>query len=183
MFKPSVKLSVDPKVIIVKAERALNKRELEKLGQYDVYVGWPASARSLPDEDGKTASIALYAKANNYGVYTSKKQRIPARPFMNYAMNDKKFVNEREVALRIAVGAVRMKKIQALDVLDILGQTAVKNVRTSIKSGPWKPNSPITLLAKIKKAKGKDNGLAPRPLIDTGQMIDRVTYVVKERKI
>lgn len=186
MFKPQVKLSVEPKVIIAKAERGINLKELQKLGDYDVYVGWPSSARSEQDENGKTVAIATYAKANNYGTYTKtsigKKVRIPARPFMAYAMNNEKYADQREEVVQLGAKAIRRRRLDAREVLELLGTKGVENVRHSIKFGPWKENAASTLIRKLKKAHGKDNGLAPRPLIDTGQMIDRVTYVVKERQ-
>lgn len=185
MFKPQIKLSVEPKVIVAKTERAIGIKEFEKLGDYEVLVGWPSSARSEPDENGKTVSIARYAKANNYGTYTKtsigSKVRIPARPFVTHAINNEKYAEQREELVRQGAQAIRRKKLKAREVLELLGIKGVENVRHSIKFGPWKENAPATLIRKIKKARGKDNGLAPRPLIDTGQMIDRVTYVVKEK--
>lgn len=185
MFKPSIKLSVEPKVIITKVERALNKQELEELGKYDVYVGWASDARAVTNEDGKTVSIAVYAKANNYGTYTKtdtgKNVRIPARPFVTFAMNNEKYVDQREEVVQQGAKAIRRRQLTAKDVLGLLGTKGVENIRHSIKFGPWKENKVSTLIRKLVKARGKDNGLAPRPLIDTGQMIDRVTYVVKER--
>lgn len=185
MFKPSIKLSVEPKVIVARAERAVNRQELEKLGQYDVYVGWASDARAVTDESGKTVSIAVYAKANNYGTYTTtdkgKKVRIPARPFVTFAMNNEKYIDQREEVVQQGVKAIRRRQLTAKDVLGLLGTKGVENIRHSIKFGPWKENSVSTLIRKLAKSHGKDNGLAPRPLIDTGQMINRVTYVVKER--
>ena len=185
LFKPSIKLSVEPKVIIARVERAVNRQELERLGEYDVYVGWASDARAVTDEDGKTVSIAVYAKANNYGTYTKagngKRVRIPARPFVTFAMNNEKYVDQREEVVQQGAKAIRKRQLTAKDVLSLLGMKGVENIRHSIKFGPWKENSASTLIRKLAKAHGKDNGEAPRPLIDTGQMIDRVTYVVKER--
>lgn len=180
MFKPSIKFNVEPKVLVEKVGRDIDIKGLKEMGDYDVLVGWNTDAKAK-DENGKMISIAKYAKANNYGVYgKNEKQRIVPRPFVTNAINNEKYIEQREEVINRGVKAMRRNMLTAQDVLNALGIKGVENIRHSIKNGPWEANRPSTLIRKLLKSK-KNNGLAPKPLIDTGQMIDRVTYVIRER--
>ena len=53
------------------------------------------------------------------------------------------------------------------------GQQAQALIRKAIIEGNWEPNSPRTIARK-----GED----ARPLIDTGHMLNAVTYVVRDKK-
>ena len=177
VFKPSIKFNVSPDVIIKRLRKKTRIDEIKKMEGYDVLVGWNTDA--VNTEDGKQVSIAKYAKANNYGVY---KINLPARPFVTNAINNNKYIDERESVVEQGTKAIQKGKVTHFEVLTALGMTGVKNIRDSIKNGEWRINRPSTLIRKLNKHKGKDNGYAPRPLIDTGQMIDRVTYVIVEKK-
>lgn len=177
MFKPSIKFSVEPKVLVQRVKKKMHLNELQKMGEYDVLVGWNSDAVAT-DENNKKVSIAKYAKANNYGVYKTK---LPPRPFVTNAINNEKYIEEREEVVKQGGRAIERGKVTHFEVLTALGITGVKNIRDSIKNGNWRPNSVITTIRKLNKHKGKDNGYEPRPLIDTGQMIDRVTYVIREK--
>lgn len=155
----------------------MHLEELKKMGDYDVLVGWNSDAIAT-DENNKKVSIAKYAKANNYGVY---KNNLPPRPFVTNAINNSKYREEREEVVAKGSKAVEHGKTTHYEVLVALGITGVKNIRDSIKNGQWRQNSLTTIIRKLNKHKGKNNGYEPRPLIDTGQMIDRVTYVIREK--
>lgn len=177
MFKMFAKLSADPKAIITKAGKDIGIKKLKELNSYDVYVGWAADAKA--SDGDKVVSIAQYAKANNFGVF---KMNIPPRPFMNNAMENKKYIKQREEVIRRGMQAIKRNIIVPKDLFTLLGIEGVKNVRDSIKTGNWIPNAPSTYIRKMRKAGGKKNGKGVLPLIDTGQMIDRVTYEVRIRK-
>ena len=88
VFKPTIKMNVDPKVLTQRVKRKMHIAELQKMGEYDVLVGWNSDAIAT-DENNKRVSIAKYAKANNYGVY---KNKLPARPFVTNAINNNKYI-------------------------------------------------------------------------------------------
>ena len=177
MFRPTIKLNIDPKALVSRIRKKIHLDEVKKMADYDVLVGWNSDAIAT-DENNKKVSIAKYAKANNYGVY---KNNLPARPFVTNAINNNKYIEEREEVVNQGSKAIEQGRVGHMEVLTALGMTGVKNIRDSIKNGNWRPNSILTTIRKLNKHKGKDNGYAPRPLIDTGQMIDRVTYVIKEK--
>ena len=64
----------------------------------------------------------------------------------------------------------------------MMGTMAVNNVRDAILTGPWAPNAASTEARKLAKSKGKKSKYGVKPLIDTGDMINAVTYIVKEAK-
>lgn len=178
MFKPTIKLSIEPSALVSRVRKKIHLDEVKKMADYDVLVGWNSDAIAR-DENNKTVSIAKYAKANNYGVYT--KVKIPPRPFVTNAINNEKYIEQREEVVNQGTRAIEKGRVGHMEVLTALGMTGVKNIRDSIKNGQWRPNSIITTIRKLNKHKGKNNGYEPRPLIDTGQMIDRVTYVIRDK--
>lgn len=156
--------------------------ELERLSKSEIYVGFPESAKN---EDGLT--IAKYARWNNYGTFTHDEwggtsSRIPPRPFFTEGFYFEKYQEARTKLAKHLVRQITSGKLTAEQACAMMGTTAVNNVRDSILTGPWTPNSEATKARKLAKAKGKKSKYGVKPLVDTGDMINAVTYIVKDAK-
>lgn len=162
--------------------RDKHMKELEKLSRSEIYVGFPEGAKT---EDGLT--IAKYARWNNYGTFThdefgSVSSRIPSRPFFTIGFYFEKYQEMRTKLAKFLARQITSGKMTAEEACGRMGATAVNNVRDSILTGPWAPNSPATVARKLAKSKGKKSSYGVRPLVDTGDMIGAVTYIVKDAK-
>ena len=151
----------------------MNIDKLERLAAHNLLVGYPANSKT---KDGQ--SIAKYAKANNYGVYTGK-VRIPARGFMEYALTAKKYTQPRERLIESVIKNVNKTGLSPEVGLNRVGVQVVNHIRDSIRTGPWVANAPSVQAAKLKKSNGKGT---PKPLIDTGAMLRATTFLLVPRK-
>lgn len=180
MFSVSFSSNFDPKGAMARIRKNKHVRELEKLSKMYVYVGFPESAKN---EDGLT--IAKYAKWNNYGTYTHDEHgtttsRIPARPFFTEGFFFEKYQERRNKLAKRLVSMITSGKLTSEDACNRIGMQAVSDVRDAISTGPWVPNAPSTMARKLAKSKGKKSSGGVKPLIDTGDMIDSVTYIIDE---
>jgi hypothetical protein len=68
--------------------------------------------------------------------------------------------------------------------LNAAGQTAVSAVKTKIINGLEPPLSPRTVAARQRKRKGRKAQTAAQmtPLVDTAQLLNAYTYVIKKGK-
>lgn len=178
MFKVNFSNNIDPKKAIGKMRRDKHLGEFEKLVKSPIYVGFPSSSKN---EDGLT--IAKYARWNNYGTYThdggvGSNERIPPRPFFTLGFYFPKYQERRSKLAKELVRQVTKGVIDASEAAALMGIEAVNNVRDSILSGPWRPNSPSTTARKMAKSRGKKSKFGVKPLVDTGDMISAVTYIV-----
>ena len=92
--------------------------------------------------------------------------RIPERSFLRSTFDEK----NREWA-RITSEIVKKVDIRLMSTskgLSLLGLTAVNDVKSKLRKGPFAPLSPIT----IKRRTGN----SIKPLIDTAQMINSITF-------
>lgn len=174
-FKLSSMINV-PKALI-KLRRDKHVSEIEKLAKGAIYVGFPESAKN---DEGLT--IAKYARWNNYGTYMhdedgQKTGSIPPRPFFTKGFFFQKYLEERPRLAKQLLKQICSGKISANTAAELIGMKAVSQVRDAIRTGPWAPNAPSTMARKLKKSKGKKASLI-KPLIDTGDMINAVTYKV-----
>lgn len=178
MFKFVLSNNIDT----AKAQRKLRKdkniSEIEKLARGTIYVGFPASAKN---EDGLT--IAKYARWNNYGTFMHDENgnvtgRIPERPFFTEGFFFQKYVEKRGKLAAYLMKQLTNNKINAKRAAEMMGIEAVNNVRDAIKTGPWAPNAPSVEKRKLAKSRGKKSKYGVKPLIDTGDMINAVTYLV-----
>lgn len=118
-------------------------------------VGFPKSKSSR--------SNILKAAYNEFGT-----GHIPERPFMRTAMrvNRAKYLRtmKKDAQVILAKGGDGLLRAS----LDRLGAMAQGDIQHSITSGHWTPNAPSTI-----RAKGSS-----RPLIDTGEMRNSVTWAI-----
>lgn len=111
-------------------------------------------------------SMSLLANIHTYGSIT---QGIPARPFLVPALQDNqakyiKYLKSQTVPLLF--GRTTQAKV-----LGLLGEMAAADVKKYFTSGKFAPLSASTI-----KQKGSS-----RPLIDTGQLRQSITYSIERR--
>lgn len=99
--------------------------------------------------------------------YGSADGRIPERSFLRSTM-EKMHAGYRLLLRRLG-GAVATNRITADEALGIIGEKAVADVRATIRGGVSPANTPATI----------DRKGSSTPLIDTGQLINAITYEVK----
>ena len=102
---------------------------------------------------------------------------IPSRPFFRNAIkaNEQKW---GETAGRLIASAVE-GKIPKGQALDRLGALMAGDVQESILDGDFEPLKQATLDAR--QSKKRTQGVASKPLIDTGHMMRSVDYVVEKK--
>lgn len=167
-------------------------RGFKALTDKEVLVGVPDSTTNRDkDEAAGPATNATLAYSHDNG---SPAQNIPARPFMKPGIAaieqkaSRRFKAAAEAALKGNTGAVEKE----LSAVGLMAQDAIKQ---KIGEGPFEPLSEATLRARarrgrqgaIQELENRRQGLPPdasnaRPLIDTGQMRNSVTYVIREKK-
>jgi len=170
---------------------------LRSLAKIDVLVGVPEEESSR--EGGKVTNAELAFIHSN----GSPLNKIPPRPFIEPAIEDAENSEMISVELKKAAEAALDGKSdvmsRSLVRAGIQGQNAVRDWFTSPKNG-WAPNTPYTILQKLKKKKDSTSkaivryvdeggslsdisGLEgmTRPMIDTDQLRRSVTYVIREK--
>jgi len=133
-----------------------------------VLVGIPAEKTAREGDDtGVTNSLIGYI-----AEFGSPAQNIPARPWLMPGIKD----GEAKITTALKKTAVFVIRgdngaLQTgLEAVGLIAQTAVKN---RIVSGPFAPLAPATIAAR--KRRGHE-GI--KPLIETGQFLASVSYVV-----
>ena len=130
-----------------------------KMGKKEVAVGFPAGkAQAYPDG----TEVAFVAACHVYGL------GVPRRDFMGLALD-----GIREKAMPIMHKVVQAKtENEAKALLNAAGLVAQKEIQKAIVDLEDPPLAPETI-----ERKGSDN-----PLIDTGHMLQSVTYIVRDKK-
>ena len=152
-------------------------KELKKLeGKPHVKVGFQGAEGNKPHEDSRgSLTVAEVAVYNEFGTSDG---RIPERPFMRSTYDTKRdewTVLTDKFAADIYTGHKNVEQA-----LDLLGHQIVKDIQARIRSSPeWAvANAESTYLRKLAKtATGIADVGSVKPLIDTGQMLNSVTYV------
>lgn len=161
----------------------------KKAGKKRLEVGFFETAK-YPDG----TSVAVVAAANEFG---NPAVGVPSRPFFRNAISE----NGRwEKPCGEAMAAVTKGKIELDAAFNQLGLLVSADVKQSITDGNYVPLSQATIDGRMaRKTQGIDNalendasnpkllakkkeklasGVATKPLIDTGQMLQSVTYSV-----
>ena len=144
---------------------------LSILPSKEVLVGFPHDGSSR--NDGTPLSNAELGYIHNFGA---PEANIPQREFMAPGIAA---VQDRITALFAQAGKASLagKPDQVDKILHAIGLTAKAGVQNKLNQGPFLPLAPATLRAR--RARGRSGS---KPLIDTGQLRNAVTYVVRRRK-
>ena len=143
-------------------------RRLAEVAKHDVLVGVPAGAER---EDGVTNAEIGYL--NEFG---SPASNIPARPHLIPGVQSVEARTTAQLA-KAAKAAAEGRLSQADSALHKAGLIAQAAVRSQITSGNLAPLAARTIEYRL--ARGRTG---TRPLIDTGQYRNSITYVVRNGK-
>jgi len=119
--------------------------------------------------------VALVAAAHEFGT---KDGRLPERPFMRGGARAAKHHVGR-IALADKPDKNDPNPMPSHAALELIGQVVQDEIRRSITNGNWEPNKPATIERK-RKLTARGNQGSPKPLIDTGYLLQSVTHAVKE---
>lgn len=125
-----------------------------------VKIGYPAGTKGL---DG--TPLPMVAAVHEFGL---PEKGIPERSFLRSSVreNKQKYIKLNGInLLRVLRGQITMNHA-----LGLLGDIAAGDARKKIKSGPFAPIEPQTI--------ARRTGKSTKPLIDTGQLLQSLTYVV-----
>jgi len=133
------------------------KRRVQDLGR--VKVGVPEGPR---EADG--TPVALIAAVHEFG---HAELNIPERSFLRSTIRVKQseYINLNRINLVRCVKGM----ISAQQVLQLLGEKAKGDVQRTIRNGDFVPLKPATI-----QRKGSS-----KPLIDSGNLLQSITYVVE----
>lgn len=131
--------------------------------------------RHAPDWiDKPTPDMVALAKKNTYGD-----SETPARPFIEEGIE----ADRQEIG--VVSGEFFRAKVEGRDggnALKVIGTMCVAAVKKFILSDYYKrsvPNSWLTIAVKSRSQKGAVK-LSDQPLVDTGQMLNATTYVIRK---
>jgi hypothetical protein len=165
---------------------------LKDLQAKEVLAGFPESEGERKDDDGNSVPItnAAIAYVQNTGA---PEQNIPARPFMVEGIEN---VQDKIIDQMYQVGVAALDgDTQGVDIgLHAVGLTAQLGIQNKILDGPFEPLAESTLEARARRgragaqeeldrrAAGEEPGVElARPLNDTAQMRNAVTYIVEKK--
>ena len=152
-------------------------KRVKNLERQEAACGFPNTLNKKYDNGASVIDVAIW---NQYGTYNA-----PARDFMNPANEE---INKKWGELsKKAIPAINAGKTDAQTVLEAGANVAVAEIKKSIVNLREPANAPITVQGgwmRNKKSgklfyvegKGSDN-----PLVDTGNMMNSVTYVMRKR--
>lgn len=162
-------------------------KALAEMKSKAVYAGFPEDEK--PRTDGSPITNAAIAYVQNTGA---PEQNIPSREFMVSGIESKRDPisdGMQEVGTAALDGDIPA----AGAALHKVGLTAQNGIRNKIIEGPFEPLAESTLKARARRgrdgaqqeldrrAAGEDPGTdLARPLNDTGQMRNAVTYVIRK---
>lgn len=163
---------------------------LTELPEMEVLVGIPSTTAG---RKSGPISNAVLGYVHEFG---EPRHNIPPRPFLIPGVVN---VMDRtaEGLRRAGEYALNGKPLDAFKQLHAVGLRAANSVKRKITTGPFIPLKPATVANRLRKtkrgrlilsnlrAKGTDLGtwgqINLKPLIDTGQMRQAVTYVVRNK--
>lgn len=135
-----------------------------------VLVGIPAG---ITEKTGE--STAAIAAVHEFG---SEDGRIPERSFMRAGIlfyRNELRARAKDDLLQVAQG--RMSMLTALERLGLAASSNIKRYIRSSGEGTFAPLAPATIAAKTVGGKA-----GTKPLIDTGNMMQSITYVVGAKR-
>ncbi|WP_223840741.1 hypothetical protein [Pseudomonas extremaustralis] len=145
---------------------------IQDLANKQVLVGIPASKAEREEGDEEPINNAQLGYIHEYG---SPKANIPARPFLNpgIARTQESINNHLKKAAKAAMDGNSEKVDVELNATGLIAQAGARN---EINSGTFEALAPATLAARRRRGRTGD-----KPLIDTGQLRNSITYVIREK--
>lgn len=145
---------------------------IQELAGKQVMVGIPASKAEREEGDTEPINNAQLGYIHEYGAPASN---IPARPFLNpgIARTQESINNHLKKAAKAAMDGNEEKVDVELNATGLIAQAGARN---EINSGDLAPLAKSTLAARRKRGRTGD-----KPLIDTGQLRNSITYVIRKK--
>lgn len=135
--------------------------------KYRKITGRNTPASAIPASNALIAATMNYGREEGTTAEGRHYPRIPARPFMTFAMEIWQKVFPKLLKEYMPMYMSGMMSIDGL--FTVLGEKAKEAVQQAIREGDYAPLSPKTVLAKGSSV----------PLIDTGTMIESVTFEIR----
>ena len=146
------------------------KKRLEFLKHHKLMIGIPEKKSARKGGDITNVALAF--------IHTngSPRRGIPPRPFLEPGLVTTGALDRISTLMGEAVrAAANGQQSEAVAILKAAGQVGENSVRAYISAGI----SP-GLAESTKKAKAKKKSTSPVPLIDTGELLKSITYVIQE---
>lgn len=156
---------------------------MNALADHRVMVGVPED-RGQRREPGEPSNAEL-AYIHDNGA---PEAGIPARPFLGAGLREDAATTEAGLAHAGMLAASGAGVAKVLAQLRVVGLRAVNAVRRKISTGPFVPLAPATVAARRRRSKGSKyrrkatTAADVTPLIDTGQLRNAVTFVLRKVK-
>ena len=161
-------MSAKKYVTVTKLLDRANKiqQAMEEVSYTSVYIGIPVEESSRPDE-GEPINNAELAYIHEHG---SPINNIPPRPFLKPSIK-KNLATVEVLQKQMIKAALKGDKEGVKRSAELLGMHSRNNAKKYITAGTnLTPNKPATI-----KRKGSD-----KPLIDTGALLNSISYVVDD---
>lgn len=163
---------------------------LHALAKREILVGFPEETASREDSKEPTNAALGYIHDNG-----APEQNIPARPFMVPGMDSVKDTAANRL-LTVAKSVLRFGSRTSVEQgWHSVGLLVQAGIRRYINQGIAPPLSEYTLQERARRGRkgakqelaNRAAGLAPstqlaKPLIDTGQLRNAITYVIRNRR-
>jgi hypothetical protein len=178
--------------LVIKVDKlAAVVKSLNELTGKDVLVGIPDKTATRKVDDEGPMNNATLGYIHEFG---SPAANIPARPFLIPGIKDAgEDLDER--LKKAAQAALDGNTSQVNAQMSMAGQEARDSVKAKINSGDFIPLADSTLRARARRGRkgaiaeleSRKQGNAPstataKPLIDSGQLRNSITYVVRGNK-
>jgi len=145
---------------------------IQDLAKKQVLVGIPASKAERQEGDEEPINNAQLGYIHEYGAPASN---IPARPFLSpgIARTQESINNHLQKAAKAAMEGDSEKVDVELNATGLIAQAGARN---EINSGNFEDLKASTLAARRRRGR-----TGVKPLIDTGQLRNSITYVIREK--
>lgn len=155
----------------------------------DTDRGWKAIVRSLEDAKGSSVRVGVLgrkaldggggARPTNAELaviheFGAPGANIPARSFIRAPFDAHHA--EYLALMRVLIGRIYAKRMTVEQVLGLVGARVSADFKKHIVAGIDPPNSQRTLRRKLRLGRGGAG--APKPLIDTGRLLQSITWEV-----
>ncbi|MFJ7312524.1 hypothetical protein ACIQVE_07085 [Pseudomonas sp. NPDC098747] len=158
------------KPVVVQDHTAKVLEAIEALTKQQVLIGIPSSKAER--KEGEPINNAQLGYIHEFGAPAAN---IPARPFLipGVELGKESIENHMKKAAKAALSSDKAKVENELHAAGLVGQAGA---RYQINSGDHAPLAEGTLSARRKRGRTGE-----KPLIDTGQLRNSITYVVRKK--
>lgn len=145
-------------------------KEIKKLSKLQLLIGVQEGSITSRETKGYNTrdagiNVAGYAAQNEFGT-----NEIPQRSFMRSSFDEN--LTRIESFITLKYGQVIDGNISARDAVGLVGQAMTGTIQRKIRQITFPPNSALTIARKG----------SSKPLIDFGQMIASIRYVIRTNK-